>query len=98
MARRIDRSETRRRPRGRKLGMWPQETREAGRPDDDRRREPDAEKLDRLVALRRAFEQLGDEFDRSQRRLVAPHGDLVAGGAVHHVEHHARQPLSRERA
>ena len=54
--------------------------------------------FDRLVALRRAGEQFRRKLDRGERRLVAPHGDLVARRAVDHVEHHARKAPARQRA
>ena len=57
-----------------------------------------AEQFDRLVARGRAREQRRNEFERGQRRLVGAHGDLVAGGAVDHVEQHSRQLLAGERA
>ena len=38
------------------------------------------------------------KFDRGERRLVASHGDLVARGAVDHVEYHARKAPARELA
>ena len=46
----------------------------------------------------RAGEQGWNDLDRGQRRLVAAHGDFVAGGAVDHVEQHAGKVLARERA
>ena len=94
----VDGPEPRRRAGRGEFGVRPQETGEAGRPDDDGRAQFGAEQLDRLVARRRALEQLGRELDRRQRRLVAAHGDLVAGRAVDHVEQHPRQPLSGKRA
>ena len=78
--------------------MRPQQAGKPGRADDDRGGQLDAEQLDRLVALGRAGEQRRDELDCGQRRLVAAHGDLVAGGAVDQVEQHARQLLAGERA
>ena len=98
VARRIDRSEPRRRAGRGQFGVRPQQAGKTGRADDDRRRQPDAEQFDRLVALRRAGEQFRRKFHLSQRRLVAAHGDLVAGGAVDHVEQHARQPFPRHRS
>ena len=56
-----------------------------------------AEQLDRLVALGRSGEQRRNELHCGQRRLVAAHGDLVAGGAVNQVEQHSRQLLAGER-
>ncbi len=96
VARAIDGAEPRRRAGGGEFGARPQEAGEPGRADDDWRRQLDAEKLDRLVALWRAGKHLGPKLDCRERRLVAPHGDLVAGCAVDHVEHHARQPLARQ--
>ncbi len=78
--------------------MRPEETGEAGRPDDDRRRQLDVEELYRLVALRRAGENFRRKLDRREGRLVASHGDLVARGAVDHVENHARKAPAGERA
>ena len=98
VARAVERSEPRSRARRGKFGMRPQETRKPGRADDDRRWQPDAEQLDRLIARRSAGEQGRNELDRRQRRLVVAQGDLVAGGAVDHVEQRARQLLARERA
>ena len=98
VARAVDRSEPRRRARRGEFGVRPQQARKPSRTDDDGRRQLDAEQLDRLVAGRRACEQGRNEFDCGQRRLVVAHGDLVAGGAVDHVEQHARQRLARERA
>ena len=57
-----------------------------------------AEQLDRLVARGCAGEQRRNELHCGQRRLVAAHGDLVAGGAVNQVEQHSRQLLAGERA
>jgi hypothetical protein len=79
------------------FGVRPQEASEPSRADDDGRWQLDAEQIDRLVAGRRAGEQGRKELDCGQRRLVVVHGDLIAGGAVHHVEQHARQRLARER-
>ena len=45
-----------------------------------------------------AGEQRRNELHCGQRRLVAAHGDLVAGGAVNQVEQHSRQLLAGERA
>ena len=98
MARAVDRSEPRCRARRGEFGVRPQEAGEAGRADDDGRWQFDAEQFDRLVALRRAGEQGRKELDRGKSRLVAAHGDLVAGGAVDHVEQHARQLLAGQRA
>ncbi len=39
---------------------------------------------------------VGHELHCGERRLVVAHGDLVAGGAVDHVEQHARQLPARE--
>src|ERR1700742_4736793 len=78
--------------------MRPQEAREASRAYDHWRWQLDAEQFDRLIALGRAGEQGRDERELSQRRLVLAHSDLVAGGAVYHVEQHARQFLSSQRA
>ena len=42
--------------------------------------------------------RVGRELERGERRLVLAHGDLVARGAVDHVEQGARQLLLGERA
>ncbi len=52
--------------------------------------------LDALIALRGAGEELWDQLDLSQRRLVATHRVLVAGAAVNHVEQHPRQLSPRQ--
>ena len=97
VARAVDRSEPRRRARRGEFGVRPQQARKPSRADDDGRWQLDAEQVDRLIAGCRAGEQGRNEFDCGQRRLVGAHGDLVAGGAVDHVEQHARQLLARQR-
>src|SRR5271166_7009062 len=78
--------------------MRPEETRQSRRADDDRRRDSAAEQLDRLIALRRAGQDLRHKLDVRQRLFIAAHRDLVACRAVDHVEQHARKTSLGERA
>ncbi len=98
MAGRIDRPEPRRGARSLDLGARPQQPGEPGRTDNDRGGQLEAEQLDRLVARRGSGEERRNELHCGQRRLVAAHGDLVAGGAVNQVEQQPRQLLAGKRA
>jgi hypothetical protein len=68
VTRAVDRPESRRRARRGKFRARPQQPRKASRADDDRRRQLDAEQLDRLIAGRRAYEQLIPKVMRTDRR------------------------------
>ena len=98
VARAVDRSESRRRPRRGEFRVRPQQAGKAGRADDDGRAKRLAEQLHGLVASRRARKQLRRQFDRGERRFVVAHGDFIAGRAVDHVEQHPRQLLAGQRA
>ena len=84
-------------PRGHRLAARPEHAGEAGRREDQRRRDGDAEDGRRLVPPAHVLERPGPEPVAVKSRLVGAERDLVLGAAVDVVEQRPRQPPARRR-